>query len=162
MGRRDLDYDEVLRYIGQFGTFQVVLAKDSAEKVWDHKSCQKRIFFWLWLVSAGGGLAVMVFAFTGIYFSFTHIPSHYNDADNVLHEGLEPRYRCRVPECELSNSSTYTQAGREGLLPSWYVLMINNKEQRFVYEQSTAVRVKWKLKERKKHDTKKGLNKLII
>ena len=23
MGRRDLDYDEVLRYIGQFGTFQV-------------------------------------------------------------------------------------------------------------------------------------------
>jgi len=80
MGRRDLDYDEVLRYIGQFGTFQ------------------KRIFFWLWLVSAGGGLAVMVFAFTG----------------------LEPRYRCRVPECEASNSSTYTQAGREGLLPSWY------------------------------------------
>ena len=25
MGRRDLDYDEVLRYIGQFGTFQVIL-----------------------------------------------------------------------------------------------------------------------------------------
>ena len=31
MGRRDLDYDEVLRYIGQFGTFQVFLAhQDSA------------------------------------------------------------------------------------------------------------------------------------
>ena len=43
-----LDYDEVLEYIGQFGTFQ------------------KKIFFWLWLVSAAGGLAVVVFAFTGI------------------------------------------------------------------------------------------------
>ena len=34
MGRRDLDYDEVLRYIGQFGTFQVNLVEHSekAEK----------------------------------------------------------------------------------------------------------------------------------
>ena len=30
--------------------------------------CQRKIFFWLWLVSAGGGLAVMVFAFTGAFF----------------------------------------------------------------------------------------------
>ena len=42
-----LNYDEVLEYIGQFGTFQ------------------KKIFFLLWLVSAAGGLAVVVFAFTG-------------------------------------------------------------------------------------------------
>ena len=45
---KNLNYDEVLEYIGQFGTFQ------------------KRIFFLLWLISAAGGLAVMVFAFTGM------------------------------------------------------------------------------------------------
>ena len=44
----ELNYDEVLEYIGQFGSFQ------------------KRIFFLLWLVSAAGGIAVMVFAFTGL------------------------------------------------------------------------------------------------
>ena len=33
MGRRDLDYDEVLRYIGQFGTFQVFLAHEDLEDV---------------------------------------------------------------------------------------------------------------------------------
>ena len=43
-----LNYDEVLEYIGQFGTFQ------------------RKIFFLLWLVSAAGGLAVVVFAFTGM------------------------------------------------------------------------------------------------
>ena len=42
-----LDYDEVLDYIGQFGTFQ------------------RRIFLWLSLATAAGGLAVVVFAFTG-------------------------------------------------------------------------------------------------
>ena len=46
-GSSELNYDEVLEYIGQFGPFQ------------------KRIFFLLWLVSAAGGIAVMVFAFTG-------------------------------------------------------------------------------------------------
>ena len=42
-----LDYDEVLDYIGQFGSFQ------------------RRIFFWLSFATASGGLAVVVFAFTG-------------------------------------------------------------------------------------------------
>ena len=46
-GPTALNYDEVLEYIGQFGTFQ------------------RKIFFLLWLVSAAGGLAVVVFAFTG-------------------------------------------------------------------------------------------------
>ena len=45
--RVPLDYDEVLEYIGQFGTFQ------------------KKIFFWLSFISAAAGLAVVVFAFTG-------------------------------------------------------------------------------------------------
>ena len=44
----ELNYDEVLEYIGQFGSFQ------------------RRIFFLLWFVSAAGGIAVMVFAFTGL------------------------------------------------------------------------------------------------
>ena len=46
--RVPLDYDEVLEYIGQFGTFQ------------------KKIFFWLSFISAAAGLAVVVFAFTGM------------------------------------------------------------------------------------------------
>lgn len=51
MGGKDpqkvgLNYDEVMEYIGQFGSFQ------------------RRIFLWLSLVSAAAGLAVVVFAFT--------------------------------------------------------------------------------------------------
>lgn len=85
----ELNYDEVLEYIGQFGSFQ------------------RRIFFLLWFVSAAGGIAVMVFAFTG----------------------LEPNYRCRVDECEGVNSSYYgastcTTDNNDCLskqrLPSWY------------------------------------------
>eukprot|EP00092_Neocalanus_flemingeri_P041716 GFUD01045437.1.p1 GENE.GFUD01045437.1~~GFUD01045437.1.p1 ORF type:complete len:591 (+),score=155.94 GFUD01045437.1:56-1828(+) len=72
-----LDYDEVLDYIGQFGTFQ------------------RKIFFLLWLVSAAGGLAVVVFAFTG----------------------LEPKYRCRVSPCDTVTSEYY---GQTGLVPAWY------------------------------------------
>ena len=45
--RYSLDYDEVLEYIGQFGTFQ------------------KKIVFWMCLLQAAGGLAVVAFAFTG-------------------------------------------------------------------------------------------------
>ena len=53
--KQDLNYDEVLECIGQFGTFQ------------------RKIFFLLWLVSADSGLAVVVFAFTGkIGFNFTY------------------------------------------------------------------------------------------
>jgi len=43
-----LDYDEVLEYIGQFGTYQ------------------RKILFWLWLSAAASGLAVMVFSFTAL------------------------------------------------------------------------------------------------
>ena len=52
-----LDYDEVLEYIGQFGTFH------------------RKIFFLLWLVSAAGGLAVVVFAFTGMFINdqYSHL-----------------------------------------------------------------------------------------
>ena len=45
--KSDINYDEVLEYIGQFGWFQ------------------RKIFFWLSFVSAAAGLAVVVFAFTG-------------------------------------------------------------------------------------------------
>ena len=43
-----IDYDVILDHIGQFGTFQ------------------KRITFFLSFVSAAGGLAVVVFVFTGL------------------------------------------------------------------------------------------------
>ena len=42
-----LNYDEILKHIGQFGKYQI------------------RIHFLLWLVSAASGLAVVVWAFTG-------------------------------------------------------------------------------------------------
>eukprot|EP00090_Calanus_glacialis_P003552 TRINITY_DN1261_c0_g1_i5.p1 TRINITY_DN1261_c0_g1~~TRINITY_DN1261_c0_g1_i5.p1 ORF type:complete len:603 (-),score=150.76 TRINITY_DN1261_c0_g1_i5:95-1903(-) len=85
-----LNYDEVLEYIGQFGTFQ------------------RKIFFLLWLVSAAGGLAVVVFAFTG----------------------LEPKYRCRVSPCEAGSSTEYYatpvcdeadgECDQVKKLPTWY------------------------------------------
>jgi len=78
-----LNYDEVLDYIGQFGKYQ------------------RRIFFLLWLVSAAGGLAVVVFAFTG----------------------LKPNYRCKVPDCD-GDDATYSHGAvdNEGAqrLPFFY------------------------------------------
>jgi len=72
------DYDLVLSQIGQFGKFQ------------------KKILFFLSFVSAAGGLAVVVFAFTG----------------------FEPNYRCRVPACESGPTVSYYGDNLE--LPSWY------------------------------------------
>jgi len=86
---RELDYDEVLDYIGQFGSFQ------------------RKIFLLLSLVSAAGGLAVVVFAFTG----FT------------------PNYRCKVPHCESGDVSSLTYYQHEmsetPSLPAWYNGTIN-------------------------------------
>ena len=79
--KAELNYDEVLDYIGQFGRFQ------------------RKIFLLLSLVSAAAGLAVVVFAFTA----------------------FEPQYRCRVAECEASNSSYYTTDQEGNLkLPDFY------------------------------------------
>jgi len=74
-----LEYDEVLDHIGQFGRAQ-----------WN-------IFLLLSLVSATSGLAVVVFAFTG----------------------LTPNYRCRVPGCESVNASYYDNQDPNNL-PDWY------------------------------------------
>ena len=60
-----VDYDQILNHIGQFGPWQ------------------KRIHFLLWLVSAAGGLAVVVFSFTA-----------YNLG-----------YSCKIPYCEYSNET---------------------------------------------------------
>lgn len=92
-----LDYDEVLEYIGQFGTFQ------------------RKIFLWLSLVSAAAGLAVVVFAFTGFepkyrcgvsqcesdgskYFTTDEegnmkLPSFY------ANDSIELKDRCKIPRC---------------------------------------------------------------
>lgn len=72
-----LDYDEVLEYIGQFGKYQ------------------RKIFFWLWLVSAAGGLAVVVFGFTAYV----------------------PKYRVRT-ECD-GPDSTYYMDTTSWTLPAW-------------------------------------------
>ena len=120
MGRKELDYDEVLRYIGQFGTFQVFLAhQDSAGNNLRTTMLPETDLFL--------ALACVCWRWTGCdglcfhrYVSYTYFSPH-NDSVYVLRTGLEPRYRCRVPECELPNSNNYTQAGREGLLPSWYI-----------------------------------------
>ena len=60
---------------------------------------QRKIFLWLSLVSAAAGLAVVVFAFTG----------------------FEPKYRCRLTQCE-DPASKYFTADQEGnlKLPSFY------------------------------------------
>lgn len=70
MGQRrtsHVDYDDVLRHIGQFGTYQI------------------RIHFLLWLTSAAGGLAVVVYSFTA-----------FNAAS-----------RCAVPYCESPGTSLF-------------------------------------------------------
>ena len=100
-----LDYDEVLEYIGQFGTFQ------------------RKIFFLLWLVSAAGGLSVVIFAFTGIV---NDRKAHFL---TLFPAGLEPKYRCRVSPCDTVPSADYydqttcdgadTECG-EMKLPAWY------------------------------------------
>ena len=82
-GKPGLNYDEVLEYIGQFGWFQ------------------RRIFLLLSLVSAGAGLAVVVFAYTG----------------------FEMQYRCRVAGCEDQNSPYYeTDADGNTKLPNFYAI----------------------------------------
>ena len=60
---------------------------------------QRRIFLWLSLVTTAAGIAVVVFAFTG----------------------FEPKYRCRVAECE-DPASKYFATDQEGNLnlPSFY------------------------------------------
>ena len=67
-----LDYDEVLRHIGQFGPWQ------------------RKIHFLLWLTSAAGGLAVVVFTFT---------------AFNMGH-------RCQNPYCDGPNGPVVTDTSK--------------------------------------------------
>lgn len=67
MAASRVDYDDILKHIGQFGTWQ------------------KRIHFWLWLVSAASGLCVVVYSFTA--YSMDH--------------------RCKNPYCDVDDISTY-------------------------------------------------------
>ena len=60
---------------------------------------QRRIFLWLSLVTTAAGVAVVVFAFTG----------------------FEPKYRCRLAQCEDPASKYYTTDQEGNLkLPSFY------------------------------------------
>ena len=93
-----VDYDAVLDKVGQFGIFQ------------------KKVLSLLSLVSAGGGLAIVVFVFTG----------------------FEQNYRCRVPQCEYGPSVTYyketpcnqSSCGSGYELPSWYGEKVIAREDR--------------------------------
>ena len=64
---KTIDYESLLKHIGQFGSWQ------------------RRIFFWMCLVSGASGLFVVVYVFTG----------------------FEPRYRCHVSYCENSTDAVY-------------------------------------------------------
>ena len=87
---QSLDVDVILEQIGGFGKFQ------------------KKVLFLLSLLSAAGGLAIVVFVFTG----------------------FEPKYRCRVSECEsIDNASYYANNSCDETekaclpqfrVPSWY------------------------------------------
>jgi hypothetical protein len=72
--RGKVDYDEILQHIGQFGPWQ------------------RRIHLLMWLTSAAGGLAVVVYTFTAF------------SAD----------YRCRNPYCEENGGNPeYNVSGKE-------------------------------------------------
>ena len=85
-----INCDTVLDYVGVFGWFQ------------------KKILFCLSFAAAAGGVAVVVFAFTG----------------------FEPNYRCRVKACESLESSSYygknncenttDNCNENPMLPKWY------------------------------------------
>lgn len=70
-----LNYDEILKHVGQFGRYQI------------------RIHFLLWLASAAGGLAVVVWAFTG----------------------FKMKYRCVIPQCESILNASYYDSSSSGL-----------------------------------------------
>ena len=62
-----------MQYIGQFGTYQ------------------RRVFFLLWLVSAAGGLAVVVYSFTGINLGFgsSHFQHTETDRSDIFPNRIE-------------------------------------------------------------------------
>ena len=61
-----LNYDEILKHLGQFGKFQI------------------RVHFLLWLVSAASGLAVVVWAFTGFNMKYRCSIPQCDVAENGL------------------------------------------------------------------------------
>ena len=95
-----LNYDEVLEYIGQFGTFQ------------------RKVFLWMSLFSAAAGLAVVVFVFTGQLLA----PRRGRVLSSVQCPGFVPRYRCSVPACGETADTGYYDTGPIGdlTLPSFY------------------------------------------
>ena len=116
---RLLDYDIMLEQIGQFGPFQ------------------KRILFFLSLVSGAGGLAVVVFVLTG----------------------FEQNYRCQVQQCEHGPHLSYygelacngpnSQCEEELRLPSWYEGKVMDRKNRcrnmlVMDEKCTIEKTSWK------------------
>ena len=98
-----LNYDEVLEYIGQFGTFQ------------------RKVFLWMSLFSAAAGLAVVVFVFTGQLLAPWR-GRLLSPASAMQCSGFVPRYRCSVPACGETPDTGYYDTGPGGdlALPSFY------------------------------------------
>ena len=129
------DYDDVLDNIGQFGRFQ------------------KKVLFFLSLVSAAGGLAIVVFVFTG----------------------FEQNYRCRVPLCESGHHLGYfaesvcngssDKCTEEHRLPAWYgekVIDRNHRCRNMLVMDGICTQEKTTWKEQAEEDFNCGPENLVF
>ncbi len=99
---KSVDYDNILKYIGQFGTWQ------------------KRIHFLLWLTSAASGLVVVVYSFTAFNLPYRCRNPYCENEEgvNILYDNLtglikRPEAKCQyfgVPELDTLSPPTISSS----------------------------------------------------